>query len=78
MRRGGGDGGKRLAAGFGLAGLTLLVIAFVAYRTTDGLIESDDVQAAAAVSLALFVITIVVLSLLSLVRRRFLIPEEGR
>jgi sulfate transport system permease protein len=43
-----------------------------------GLIESDDVQAAAAVSLALFVITIVVLSLLSLVRRRFLIPEEGR
>ena len=43
-----------------------------------GLIESDDLQAAAAVSLALFLITIVVLSLLSLARRRFVIPEEGR
>jgi sulfate transport system permease protein len=43
-----------------------------------GLIESDDLQAAAAVSLALFLITIFVLTLLSLARRRFLIPEEGR
>jgi sulfate transport system permease protein len=43
-----------------------------------GLIESDDLQAAAAVSLALFLITIFVLTLFSLARRRFLIPEEGR
>jgi sulfate/thiosulfate transport system permease protein len=43
-----------------------------------GLIESNDLQAAAAVSLALFLITIFVLTLLSLARRRFLIPEEWR
>jgi sulfate/thiosulfate transport system permease protein len=43
-----------------------------------GLIESDDLQAAAAVSLALFVITIVVLTIFSLARRHFVIPEEGR
>src|SRR5882757_8150272 len=34
--------GRRLAAGFALAGLTLLVIAVVAYRTTSGLIENND------------------------------------
>src|SRR5882757_5528818 len=33
--------GRRLAAGFGLAGLMLLIIAAVAYRTTDSLIEND-------------------------------------
>jgi CHASE3 domain sensor protein len=33
--------GRRLAAGFGLAGLTLVVIAAVAYRTTYALIEND-------------------------------------
>jgi sulfate transport system permease protein len=43
-----------------------------------GLIESNDLQAAAAVSLALFLITIVVLTLFSLARRHFVIPEEGR
>jgi CHASE3 domain sensor protein len=33
--------GKRLAAGFGLAGLTLLVIGIVSFRTTDALIRDD-------------------------------------
>jgi methyl-accepting chemotaxis protein len=33
--------GRRLAAGFALAGITLVVIAGVAYRTTSGLIEND-------------------------------------
>jgi methyl-accepting chemotaxis protein len=33
--------GRRLLAGFGLAGLTLLVIAFVSYRNITGLIEND-------------------------------------
>jgi methyl-accepting chemotaxis protein len=33
--------GRRLAAGFGLAGLTLLLIAFVSYRNTNTLIEND-------------------------------------
>ncbi len=33
--------GRRLAAGFGLAGLVLLLIAVVSYRTTFGLIEND-------------------------------------
>ncbi len=32
---------KRLAAGYGLAGLTLLVIAAISYRTPAGLIEHD-------------------------------------
>lgn len=41
-----------------------------------GLIESDDLQAAAAVSLALFVITLVVLTAFSLLRRRF-VPKEA-
>ena len=34
--------GKRLAAGFGLAGLTLLLISGVAYLSTKNLIENDD------------------------------------
>ena len=34
--------GRRLATGFGLAALMFLVIAVVAYRTTDGLIENDN------------------------------------
>src|SRR5271168_4497994 len=34
--------GRRLLAGFGLAGLTLLVIAFVSYRSITGLIENDS------------------------------------
>jgi methyl-accepting chemotaxis protein len=33
--------GKRLAAGFALAGITLLMIAGVAYRTTSGLVENN-------------------------------------
>ena len=33
--------GRRLAAGFGFAGLVLLVIATIGYRTTSGLIEND-------------------------------------
>jgi methyl-accepting chemotaxis protein len=33
--------GKRLAAGFGFAGLVLLLIAGVSYSTTDGLIENE-------------------------------------
>lgn len=33
--------GGRLVAGFGLAGLTLLVIAFVSYRNITGLIDND-------------------------------------
>lgn len=33
--------GRRLLAGFGLAGLTLLVIAFVSYRSITGLVEND-------------------------------------
>jgi CHASE3 domain sensor protein len=33
--------GRRLAAGFGLAGLTLLVVAVIGYRTTSNLIEND-------------------------------------
>jgi methyl-accepting chemotaxis protein len=33
--------GKRLAIGFGLAGLTLLVIAFVSYRNINSLIAND-------------------------------------
>ena len=33
--------GRRLVTGFGLAGLTLLVIAFVSYRNITGLIEND-------------------------------------
>jgi CHASE3 domain sensor protein len=34
--------GRRLAGGFGLAGLVLLVISLVAYRSTDTLIRNDD------------------------------------
>lgn len=34
--------GRRLIAGFGLAGLTLVVIAFVSYRNITTLIENDD------------------------------------
>src|SRR5262245_61169225 len=33
--------GRRLIVGFGLAGLTLLVIASVSYRTTEALIENN-------------------------------------
>jgi methyl-accepting chemotaxis protein len=33
--------GRRLFAGFGLAGLTLLLIAFVSYRSITGLIDND-------------------------------------
>jgi methyl-accepting chemotaxis protein len=33
--------GRRLVTGFGLAGLTLLVVAFVSYRNITGLIEND-------------------------------------
>ena len=33
--------GRRLVTGFGLAGLTLLVIAFVSYRNITGLIDND-------------------------------------
>jgi methyl-accepting chemotaxis protein len=33
--------GRRLAAGFGLAGVVLLVIAVIGYRTTAGLVEND-------------------------------------
>jgi methyl-accepting chemotaxis protein len=33
--------GRRLLAGFGLAGLTLLIIVFVSYRSITGLIEND-------------------------------------
>ena len=33
--------GRRLLAGFGLAGLTLLLIVFVSYRSITGLIEND-------------------------------------
>lgn len=33
--------GRRLAAGFGLAGLVLLIIAFVSFRTTTGLVENN-------------------------------------
>lgn len=33
---------KRLAAGYGLAGLTLLLVGATAYRTTAGLIANDD------------------------------------
>src|SRR5665213_2900849 len=33
--------GRRLAVGFGLAGLVLLVIAFVSFRTTSGLVENN-------------------------------------
>lgn len=33
--------GKRMATGFGLAGITFLIIAITAYRTTFGLIEND-------------------------------------
>jgi len=36
---------KRLAAGYGLAGLTLLLVGATAYRTTEGLIENDDLVA---------------------------------
>ncbi|HTV87442.1 MAG TPA: CHASE3 domain-containing protein [Stellaceae bacterium] len=34
--------GRKLAAGFGLAGLIFFVVAAVAYRTTDALIENGD------------------------------------
>jgi sulfate transport system permease protein len=43
-----------------------------------GLIQSDNLPAAAAVSLTLFIVTIVVLTALSLARRRFLRGEVGR
>ena len=33
--------GRRLAVGFGLAGLVLLIIAFVSFRTTSGLVENN-------------------------------------
>ena len=33
--------GRRLVTGFGLAGFTLLVIAFISYRNITGLIEYD-------------------------------------
>jgi len=76
--------GLAFARALGEYGSVSLVSGDVPFKTEVasvriyGLIESDDIQAAAAVSLALFVITIVVLSLLSLARRRFVIPEEGR
>lgn len=41
-----------------------------------GLIESNDLQSAASVSLALFVITVAVLVVLSLFRRRFVAKDE--
>ena len=34
--------GKRLAAGFALAGLTLLVISVISYRNTHNLIDNDN------------------------------------
>ncbi|HEX4367887.1 MAG TPA: CHASE3 domain-containing protein, partial [Rhodopila sp.] len=34
--------GRRLIAGFGLAGLTLLLVIVVSYRNIAGLIENDD------------------------------------
>jgi methyl-accepting chemotaxis protein len=37
--------GRRLAVGFGLAGLTLLIIAIVSYRTTYNLVENDGLVA---------------------------------
>jgi sulfate transport system permease protein len=43
-----------------------------------GLIQSDNLPAAAAVSLALLVITIIVLTVFSLARRHFLKSEAGR
>jgi sulfate transport system permease protein len=43
-----------------------------------GLIQSDNLQAAAAVSLALLVVTVVVLTCFSLARRHFLKSEAGR
>jgi sulfate transport system permease protein len=43
-----------------------------------GLIQSDNLQAAAAVSLALLVVTVVVLTVFSLARRHFLKSEVGR
>lgn len=43
-----------------------------------GLIESDNLPAAAATSLALMVITIFVLLVFSLLRRRFVLKEESR
>src|SRR5271154_2951670 len=33
--------GRRLAAGFGLAGLVLLVIIFLSFRTTSGLVDNN-------------------------------------
>ena len=33
---------KELAAGYGLAGLTLLLVGATAYRTTEGLVANDD------------------------------------
>jgi len=40
-----------------------------------GLIDSDDLPAAAAASMALFVVALVVISVFTLLRRRFLSPE---
>jgi sulfate transport system permease protein len=42
-----------------------------------GLIESDNVPAAAATSLALFAVTIVVLTIVTIARRRYLPKEDG-
>ena len=69
--------GLSFARALGEYGSVSLVSGNVPYKTEVasvriyGLIQSDDLAAAAATALALFVITIVVLTVLSLWRRRF-------
>jgi sulfate transport system permease protein len=76
--------GLAFARALGEYGSVALISGDVPFKTEVasvriyGLIQSDDLPAAAAASLALFVLTIVVLTLLSLARRRFVLIEEGR
>jgi sulfate/thiosulfate transport system permease protein len=78
-----------LATGAGLAfaraigeyGSVSLISGNVPFRTEVasvriyGLIESDDLSAAAATSLALFIVTLLVLAIFSIIRRRFALRE---
>jgi sulfate transport system permease protein len=74
-------GGLAFARAIGEYGSVSLISGNVPYKTEVasvrifGLIQSDNLPAAAATALALFVITIIVLSVFSLARRRFVLKE---
>jgi sulfate/thiosulfate transport system permease protein len=75
--------GLAFARAIGEYGSVALISGNVPFKTevasvrVYGLIESDDLASAAATSLALFVIALVVLTVFSRLRRRFVLREES-